>query len=191
MACLSPAALAGLSGTTRLLELGCGQVRRWPGSITVDVNARSRADVVHDLNSMPYPFEDNWFDLIIGEHVIEHLQDVVSVMEELHRITRPGGIVHIEVPHFSSANFFTDPTHRHPFSTRSFDYFIAGTVVRDYHYSTVEFKKKAVSLSLVGRDERFRRFVNRWANRNPNVYESKWAFVFPAEHINFELEVLK
>jgi len=38
------------------------------------------------------PFEDNSFDLIISEEVLEHVKDQVEVLRELHRIMRPGGV---------------------------------------------------------------------------------------------------
>lgn len=37
------------------------------------------------------PFEDNSFDLIISEQVLEHVKDQIGMLWELHRIMRPGG----------------------------------------------------------------------------------------------------
>jgi hypothetical protein len=34
-------------------------------------------------------------------------------MEEIHRVCRPGAIVQLRTPHFSSALAYSDPTHRH------------------------------------------------------------------------------
>ena len=39
-----------------ILDLGCGSKKR-PGAIGVDINAASGADVIHDLDVLPYPFE--------------------------------------------------------------------------------------------------------------------------------------
>ena len=154
------------------------------------VNPDSIADVIHDLNVFPYPFEDNSFDMVIAEHVLEHLNDVIGVVEELHRITQPGGILYIEVPHFTSSNYFTDPTHRHSFTTRTFDYFVEGTPVRQYHYSKVRLNKRRAELFFVSNNPILKR-LHRWAARNPQRYEQKAAFLLQAEHINFELEVVK
>lgn len=191
MACLSPEQLAALPGSTRLLEVGCGPKKLWRKSVAVDINPRSKADVIHDLNSTPYPFAENEFDVVIAEHVLEHLDDVITVMEELHRITKPGGIVYIEVPHFSSRDFFTDPTHQHAFSVTSFDYFVpAKGGLYTFHYSTADFAKRHVELS--GPDHSWwRRAINRFANRHQIGFERDLAFIFPRHHINFELEVLK
>src|SRR6476619_6278252 len=123
-----------------VLHIGAGK-RKIRGAVTLDINPRVNPDVVWDLDVFPYPFPDSAFDRVVCEHVIEHLSQVISVMEELHRVTRPGGRVHITVPHFSSLNFNTDPTHVHAFSSRSFDYLCVGTDLVCYDYSTAHFRK--------------------------------------------------
>ena len=40
-----------------ILDLGCGNKKR-DGTIGVDFNSRTKADIIHDLNIFPYPFED-------------------------------------------------------------------------------------------------------------------------------------
>ena len=70
-------------------------------------------DVVHDLNTFPYPFADNEFDRIEIVHVLEHLDRPFDVMRELHRILAPGGTLLIKVPHFSRG--FTHAEHAHGF----------------------------------------------------------------------------
>ena len=62
-----------------------------------------------------------------GWSVLEHLDDTLAVLHEVHRVARPDALVIIGVPHFSSANSYTDPTHRHHFSGRFLDYVIPGT----------------------------------------------------------------
>ena len=173
-----------------MLELGCGKIKHVPHSVTLDINPTSVADVIHDLNVFPYPFDDNEFDVVIAEHVLEHLDNLIAVVEELHRVLKPGGTLYVEVPHFSCSDFFTDPTHKHAFSTRSFDYFVPDTVLHQYHYSKVAFKKKSVRIYFY-ENHRWQRIFGRWINRNTLVYERKLAFILPSQLINFELEVMK
>lgn len=177
--------IAALATNVRVLELGCGQKKLAPHSVTVDVNPRSRADVIHDLNRFPYPFESDSFDWVVAEHVLEHLDDVVAVVEEVHRICRPEAHFVVEVPHFSSYQFFTDPTHRHAFSTQSFDYFVPGTDLAEFRYSKATFRKLGVRLS--GHSRHLQAFINRHAQK----YEQRFAFIYPAHTIRFELEALK
>jgi SAM-dependent methyltransferase len=185
MGVFEPARAAAIPADQKVLELGCGQKKIVPHSTSVDLNPRSRADVIHDLNRFPYPFADDSFDLVIAEHVLEHLDNVIAVVEEVHRICRPHALFCVEVPHFSNAEFFTDPTHRHAFSTRSFDYFVPGTDLNAFRYSEVTFRKRRASVSGLNRH------VERWVNRHLWFYERRMAFVYPASVIRFELEVIK
>jgi SAM-dependent methyltransferase len=185
MAVLTAEEVAAIPPSKKVLELGCGQKKVVSHSTSVDVNPRSRADVIHDLNVTPYPFDDDTFDVVIAEHVLEHLVDVVAVVQEIHRICRPSALLYVEVPHFSSSEFFTDPTHRHSFSTRSFDYFVPGTDLHEFRYSTASFRRRRVYLSG------FNRHIERWVNRHFSLYERRFAFLYPAHVIRFELEVVK
>lgn len=190
MACLTPDQLAALPTNTKLLELGCGQKKRWEHSVALDINPRTVADVIHDLNAVPYPFADNEFDIIIAEHVLEHLGNLIQIVEELHRILKPGGLLYVEVPHFSNSGFFTDPTHTHAFTTKSFDYFVPGTHLYKYSYTEIGFKKRKVLLNYKGGNP-FRERIGRWINEHQDKFEKKYAFMFPRELINFELEAVK
>lgn len=173
----------------RILHIGAG-LRKIKGAVTLDINPLLEPDVVWDLNMFPYPFPSDTFDLVVCEHVIEHLQQVIGVMEELHRVCRPGGRVLVRVPHFSSLNFNTDPTHVHAFSSRSFNYLCIGEPEQRYGYSTVQYRK------LVGRmDMRplspFNRLLMRFINRYLAFYEEHLAYVIPGQELLFVLEVVK
>ena len=49
-----------------------------------------------DLTAMP--FADDTFDLVICNHVIEHVPDWERLAQELHRVVRPGGLVYVATP---------------------------------------------------------------------------------------------
>ena len=49
-----------------------------------------------DLLSIPYP--DNNFDVIICNHVLEHIEDDKQAMSELFRVLKPGGYAILQVP---------------------------------------------------------------------------------------------
>lgn len=44
------------------------------------------------------PFDDSWFSSVSIADVIEHLESPTSVLAELRRVTRPGGIVVVATP---------------------------------------------------------------------------------------------
>ncbi len=99
-----------------VLDLGCGSAKA-PGAVGIDISSETDADIVHDLDTFPYPIEDNSFDHVLMQDVIEHLEEPIRVMEEVHRVLRPRGRVDLRTPHFSSALAYGDPTHRHAFSS--------------------------------------------------------------------------
>src|SRR3989344_9656413 len=132
-------------GKQKILHIGCG-INKIPGATGVDINKKSHADVIHNLNVFPYPFQSNQFDKIIAEHIIEHLEDIPHVMEEIYRISKNKARVIINSAHFSSLDSFTDPTHKHFLTSRTFDYFIPGTPLYNYQYSEVKFKKLRIIL---------------------------------------------
>src|SRR5690349_24143423 len=90
----------------KILDVGCGQ-NKFPGSIGIDANRLSHADVIHDLGTMPYPFADNEFEEIICRHVIEHIPDVLGFENEMHRMTKTEGKIKIVTPHNSNTDWAT------------------------------------------------------------------------------------
>jgi len=82
------------------VNLGSGG-RGLPGWINLDARA-SHADqtIAFDVRRR-LPFADGSVARILAEHLIEHLDfrsDVPGVLDEFHRILRPGGVVRIVVP---------------------------------------------------------------------------------------------
>ena len=169
-----------------VLNLGCGW-RRVEGALNVDLSPRVAADLVHDLNRRPWPLPDGHFREVLAYDVLEHLEDVVAALEEIHRVCRDGAVVRITLPHFSCANAFTDPTHRHQFGRFSFGCFTDG----DDHafYTGARFRER--SLRIFFYPSAVNRVVARLANRYPAGYERRWAWVFPAWFMSVELEVVK
>lgn len=173
-------------GARSILHLGAGKKYR-PEAVNVDRVAATKPDVVHDLDVTPWPLPDGHFREVWAYDVIEHLADVVRAMEEVHRVCAAGAVVRVTVPHYSCANAFTDPTHRHYFSSASFDYFTGESEFG--FYTDRRFRKRAAN--IVFHPTLANKIVRRLANRWPAAYERRWAWVFPAWFLYFELEVVK
>ena len=92
------------------VDFGCGASKK-NGFIGVDILKLDGVDIVHNLTSFPYPFEDNSVDEIWMDNVLEHLPNPMRVVEELWRISRNGTKIIIAVPYFRSHYAFIDPTH--------------------------------------------------------------------------------
>lgn len=54
------------------------------------------ADMHFDLHTVP--LEDNRFDVIFCNHVLEHVDDAMQCMKELYRVLKPGGWAIMQVP---------------------------------------------------------------------------------------------
>ena len=54
------------------------------------------ADIKADICDLP--FEDNSYDVILCNHVLEHIPNDTKAMQELYRILKPGGIGVFQIP---------------------------------------------------------------------------------------------
>lgn len=96
------------------LNLGCGSNRR-PGYVNVDKCSSSSPDVVWDLETFPWPWDECSVGELVLHHVLEHLgptaEVYLGVWKEMYRVCRSGADVRITVPHPRHDDFVTDPTH--------------------------------------------------------------------------------
>ncbi len=80
----------------RILHAGSGTKRLSPSCTNVDILPLPNVDVVADLSDLP--LEDNSFDAATCEQVLEHVPHPQQVAQELERVVRPGGHIHIATP---------------------------------------------------------------------------------------------
>jgi predicted SAM-dependent methyltransferase len=171
----------------KILDLGCGKNKR-AGAVGVDYSDMHDADVIHDLNVFPYPFESSVFDEIYMDNALEHLDNVILVMEEIHRICKPGGLVKVSVPYFRSVWAFIDPTHRNFFTVNSFAYFDPAHSFCDrYDYSTARFIQEKRIFNESFSNNLFKRLVIWIANRWPSGYEYYLSHIYPLDELSFYL----
>lgn len=175
-----------------IIEFGCGNSKT-NGAIGVDFNERTQADVIHNMDHFPYPFEDNYASKIICHNVLEHVDDFIRVMEELWRIAKPECVIEISGPFMSSVNYFSDPTHKRAFTSRTFDYFIKGTDAHHYNYSECLFEMISVVYDPDQMEIRKgpHAWLLKWANNNKVKYENRYAFLYPIYQIHFKMRVVK
>lgn len=65
------------------------------------------ADVKADICNLP--FENNQYDVILCNHVLEHIPDDTKAMKELFRVLKPGGMAVLQIPQdLSRATTFAD-----------------------------------------------------------------------------------
>jgi len=174
----------------KALDIGCGG-RKLPGALGMDILELPGVDAVHSFNAAPWPFADRTFDLVLMNHALEHVGDVVAVMNELHRVLKPGGRAVIQVPYFRSTDAYNDPTHTHFFTARTLDYFIAGSGLSQYGYSKNLFRKKgfwygwphASGNPLV-------RVCKSFIASHPAFFDQYLSLLLPVECLTWELETI-
>ena len=176
----------------RILDLGCGP-NKFPGSIGADMNPDTAADVLCHIDQGALPFRDNSFDEVRALHVIEHVADVIKTMEELHRITRPGGTIFLVTPHYTDFSSFRDPTHRWHLNTYSFLYFYPGGMHgRDMWYTRVRLREKRLRVRLLKlwKALGLELLVNHaaWFRR---FWEHYLSFIIRGKVMEFTFEVIK
>jgi len=66
----------------------------------VDIRAYVTTDVVEDLSKKKWKLKTNEYDIVIAEHVAEHVPDRLAFINECLRITKPDGLLIIEVPNW-------------------------------------------------------------------------------------------
>ena len=113
----------------RELLMGCGMSRdkrvtieaispEWSNLTTLDFLESAKPDVLHDLNVLPYPFEDNSFDEIHAYEVLEHCgsqgdgEFFFGQFAEIYRILKPGGFFCATVPMWDQPMAWGAPDHK-------------------------------------------------------------------------------
>jgi SAM-dependent methyltransferase len=84
--------------------------------ITADIES-PLAKIKMDIHAIP--FGENTFDVVLCNHVLEHVKDDIQAMSEIRRVLRPGGFAILQVPFFNPVgdktyadDSITDPRER-------------------------------------------------------------------------------
>ncbi|MFI5279450.1 MAG: methyltransferase domain-containing protein [Gemmatimonadales bacterium] len=171
----------------RKLDIGAGNAEHVAGAIRLDRARGTRTHVVADLDKGALPFRSGVFEEVGAFDVVEHVADMVALVEEVHRVLKPAGRFLITTPHFSSANAHTDPTHRRALGLRSFDYFAATHELS--YYSSARFHVRVARLFFKGK--LVGRLAFHIARLWPAWYEDHLAWILPGWMLYFELEAAK
>lgn len=171
----------------KTLYIGCGD-RKEKGAIGLDIRADSLADVINNMNQGHLPFRDNSFHEIHCYEILEHIPDIMKILEEIKRVSVTGGTVVITSPYFTNANSFTDPTHCHHFTGKTF------FLLTDPK-SRLPWKEGGRFELLEQKIVFYRSLRNLGmsflANKFLKFYERYLCHVFPAYYLKVKLQVIK
>lgn len=171
----------------KILDIGCGR-DKLPGSVGLDHMPLPGVDVVCDLSER-LPFENSEFEVVYSNQVLEHVPNMIGLIEEIHRILVPGGLLVAHVPYFRSSWAAVDPTHVRNFTLGSLDYFVEGSFAHEgYRFSDVSYSKIEVFLDSNYPPSFLRWFFSKLALRWPNRFEnSVLSFIYPFQTLSFVL----
>ncbi len=105
----------------KVLNIGCGRnVYKAPNVTNTDLCAGNGVNLVWDLSVVPLPFKDEEFDLIIANHVLEHVPNWFECFKDLARVLKTGGELVVWIPPVSSDSAYTYRDHINRIGTESF-----------------------------------------------------------------------
>ena len=181
----------------KIIDFGCGE-SKYPGSIGVDSDARG-ADVIHDMNTYPYPFEDSVADIIYCSHTLEHLEHPEKALEEFARIIKPGGKIVARVPHASCLGAYAFPLHKHYFSMHTInDFIVMASGGGESGRPTKKLKLKIKKIELIPQYWKRNGIIfTLWKilnypmylliNTFPQIYENHFYGIYPIGEVEFTL----
>jgi len=116
----------------KMIHIGCGEISS-PEFINIDAMPFPHVHYVTDNIKDLSMFKDSSIDLIYMSHVLEHnaIGEVDSVIWEMNRVLKKGGILRISVPDFEKLIkiYYAEGT-----DIRSINYYLMGNQDHSYNY---------------------------------------------------------
>lgn len=163
--------------------------------VEIDVSFGPQTSMICDAHDLP--FEENTFDGVIIQSVIEHVLDPYRVVENIHRVLKPGGVVYAESPgirqaHGGAYDFtrFTYVGHRRLFRWfKEVDSGIAvgpgSTLAWSYEYFLMSFTRSETMRLFIRAFARFTSFylayMDYFLSQMPGAYDGAAVFYFMGE----------
>ena len=135
----------------KLLDFGCGSkpyqalfsVSEYVGTdleVSGDDHRHEAIDVYYDGRTLP--FTDESFDSIFSSEVFEHVFNLSQILDELHRVLKPGGHMLLTVP-------FVWDEHEIPYDFARYTSFGLKHILREKGFVVVQEKKTTSYVSTI------------------------------------------
>ena len=109
------------------LDIACGANKQGADWVGIDIQKLPGVDIVHDIETYPWPLPDSCVLISVASHIVEHINPAkfgfINFMNEIWRITKPGGQLAIATPYAGSLGYYQDPTHVNPCNEVTWSYF--------------------------------------------------------------------
>lgn len=179
------------------LNMGSG-FKRIDDHWNVDVEPKCNPDQVLDLEVTPWQYEDDFFEQITADNILEHLgqrpKDFTEIIKEMYRVSQNGAQWVINFPHHRCDLQWDDYTHVRALTEKTFRMWdqqvnfesinrkLSDSTYGIYHnvdfeiidkkYNMVEFWTKEVENGMLGVAK-----LNEYLNTKANVVESVTLFI--------------
>lgn len=163
----------------RVLDVGGGAKASYAALLrgstditSVNIDSEIEPTVIADLAD-PLPFDDHEFDTVISFNTLEHIADDQFALNEMVRVLRPGGTLHILVPYLYRVHGHPYDFHRHTASGWNLMLRRAGVPdaeqrIRPLVWDPFSTAWSVVDMAPLGRNWwRARRFLRPWVLRRP------------------------
>ena len=97
--------LEKLPANARVCDVGAGGRKATPTTVTIDKFVSTNTSVCSDVHEIA--LASNTFDCVLCTSLLEHVERPEDVLDEICRILKPGGVIHVEVPFLQT--FHPDP----------------------------------------------------------------------------------
>jgi len=183
------------------IDIGSG-TRPRAGFYGLDQLDAAGVDMVADLNQPLALLPDNCAEHLFSSHSLEHVEKLLPLMDEIHRIMRPGATLEVIAPHFSNPYYYSDPTHVRFFGLYTMSYFVDVDKQPGPHKvpafpTKTRFELESVTLSFYRfnlLDRLFVPFLRYFVNRTPGAqhfYELRLSRLFPAAEVRYRMRACK
>lgn len=109
------------------LDVACGSDKQGPDWVGIDIQDLPGVDIVHDIETYPWPLPDACASTVMCSHIVEHINPAkfgfINFMNEIWRVLKTEGKLLIATPYAGSPGFWQDPTHINGCSQTTFYYF--------------------------------------------------------------------
>jgi len=135
----------------RVLDVGCGQkpyksLFHSTEYIGMDVEVSGHSHVNEQIDvyydGTRFPFEDNSFDSVICNQVLEHVKTPKETISEIHRVLKPNGYALLTVP-------FLSDEHEQPFDFYRYSSFGIKYLLEAQHFNILKTVKLNRNLALI------------------------------------------
>lgn len=108
------------------LNLGCG-LQKIEGFWNIDIEPKVNPDQVLDIETTPWPFEDDFFEKINATSILEYVGEnpkiFLNIIKEMYRVSKDKCEWFVRIPHPNNSVVHDDPFIVNLFTTKTIEYF--------------------------------------------------------------------